>query len=246
MAIDNMHEPYTDINTQDVSREPSLRGKYDVILFGPVGYAGTRLTIDGLPMYGNPMPWQKTELTPNLGRIDSTPDVRPGLGETGVANLKRFVADGGLLITSEDTARFAIDVGLAPGVSESKAGDLHVVGSVLRANLVDKNSPIAAGYDDSFALYSSGGMSFNVADQTIGNRGLVTAKDYERPTGRGGPDDADVPEGRPYQPPPELPDVKPWQAIPLNAEQARNNPFLIPKNDRPLVIARWANADALL
>jgi hypothetical protein len=117
---------------------------------------------------------------------------------------------------------------------------------VLRANLVDKNSPIAAGYDDSFALYSSGGMSFNVADQTIGNRGLVTAKDYERPTGRGGPDDADVPEGRPYQPPPELPDVKPWQAIPLNAEQARNNPFLIPKNDRPLVIARWANADALL
>jgi hypothetical protein len=246
MALDKLHVPYTYISTQDVAREPNLRSKYDVILFGPVGYANTKLIVDGLPMYGNPMPWQKTELTPNLGRIDSTPDVRPGLGETGVANLKRFVADGGLLITSEDTARFAIDVGLAPGVSESKAGDLHVVGSVLRANLVDKNSPIAAGYDDSFALYSSGGMSFNVADQTIGNRGLVTAKDYERPTGRGGPDDADVPEGRPYQPPPELPDVKPWQAIPLNAEQARNNPFLIPKNDRPLVIARWANADALL
>ena len=246
MALDKLHVPYTYINTQDVSRESSLRSKYDVILFGPVGYANTKLIIDGLPMYGNPMPWQKTELTPNLGRIDSTPDVRPGLGESGVANLRRFVAEGGLLITSEDTARFAIDVGLAPGVSVAKADDLRAVGSVLRADLVDKKSAIAAGYDDSFALYSSGGMSFNVADQTIGNRGLVTAKDYERPTGRGGPDDLDVPEGRPFAAPPELPDVKPWQPVPLNAEQARNNPFLIPKSDRPVVIARWADSNKLL
>ncbi|HJR14083.1 MAG TPA: M14 family zinc carboxypeptidase [Rhodanobacteraceae bacterium] len=246
MALDKLHVPYTYISTQDVSRDPDLRAKYDVILFGPVGYASTKLIIDGLPMYGNPMPWQKTELTPNLGRIDSTPDVRPGLGESGVANLKRFVAEGGLLITSEDTARFAIDIGIAPGVSVAKADDVRVVGSVLRANLVDKSSPAAAGYQNSFALYSSEGMSFSVADQTIGNRGLVTAKDYQRPTGRGGPDDADVPEGRPYQAPPALPDVKPWQAVPLNAEQARNNPFMIPKDARPTVIARWADANKLL
>jgi hypothetical protein len=246
MALDKLHVPYTYISTQDVSRDPDLRGKFDAILFGPVGYANTRLIIDGLPMYGNPMPWEKTELTPNLGRIDSTPDIRPGLGESGVANLKRFVAEGGLLVTSEDTARFAIDVGLAPGVSVARAGDLRVVGSVLRAHLVDKDSPAAAGYDDSFALYSSSGMSFDVADQTIGDRGLVTAKDYQRPTGRGGPGDADVPEGRPYQAPPELPDVKPWQAVPLNAEQARNNPFVIPGKARPVVIARWADADKLL
>jgi len=246
MALDKLHVPYTYISTQDVSRDPALRSKYDVILFGPVGYASTKLIIDGLPMYGNPMPWQKTELTPNLGRIDSTPDVRPGLGESGVANLKRFVAEGGLLITSEDTARFAIDIGIAPGVSVAKADNVRVVGSVLRANLVDKSSPAAAGYRNSFALYSSEGMSFSVADQTIGNRGLVTAKDYQRPTGRGGPDDADVPEGRPYQAPPALPDVKPWQAVPINAEQARNNPFMIPKNARPTVIARWADANKLL
>jgi len=246
MALDKLHVPYTYISTQDVSRDPALRSKYDVILFGPVGYASTKLIIDGLPIYGNPMPWQKTELTPNLGRIDSTPDVRPGLGESGVANLKRFVAEGGLLITSEDTARFAIDIGIAPGVSVAKADNVRVVGSVLRANLVDKSSPAASGYRNSFALYSSQGMSFSVADQTIGNRGLVTAKDYQRPTGRGGPDDADVPEGRPYQAPPALPDVKPWQAVPINAEQARNNPFMIPKNARPTVIARWADANNLL
>jgi hypothetical protein len=246
MALDKLHVPYAYISTQDVSREPDLRAKYDVILFGPVGQAGTRMIIDGLPMYGNPMPWEKTGLTPNLGAIDSTPDIRPGLGESGVANLKRFVAEGGLLVGSEDTARFAIDIGLAPGVSVAKSGGLRVVGSVLRANLVDRQSPIAAGYRDSFAFYSATGLSFNVADQTIGNHGLPTAKDYHRPTGRGGPEDVDVPEGRPFRQPPALPNVKPWQAVPLNAEQARNNPFVIPEAGRPRVIVRWADADQLL
>ncbi len=247
MALDKLHVPYAYISTQDVAREADLRSKYDVILFGPVGVGDhTRMIVDGLPMYGNPMPWQKTELTPNLGVIDSTPDVRPGLGPSGVANLKKFVAEGGLLVTSEDTARFAIDIGLAPGVSVARPGNLRVVGSVLRAEPVDKASPALAGYGDSFALYSSQGMAFDVADQTIGNRGLVAAKDYQRPTGRGGPDDPDVPEGRPYHAPPPLPEVKPWQPVPLNAEQARNNPFLIPEGARPKVLVRWADADKLL
>ncbi|MDN5924647.1 MAG: hypothetical protein L0H70_06565, partial [Xanthomonadales bacterium] len=246
MALDKLQVPYTYISTQDVSRNPDLRKQFDVILFGPVGYANTRMIIDGLPMYGNPMPWQTTALTPNLGVIDSTPDVRPGLGQTGVANLQRFVAAGGLLVTSESSARFAIDVGLAPGVSVAKPGDLRVVGSVLRAHFVNKDSPIAAGYRDSFALYSSHGMAFNVSNQTIGNRDLDTASDYQRPTGRGGPGDIDTPEGRASMQPPALPDVKPWQAVPLNADQARNNPFVIPKADRPQVIVRWADADQLL
>jgi hypothetical protein len=246
MALDKLHVPYKYISAQDAARDPNLRAKYDVILFGPVGYATTQLIVDGLPMYGNPLPWKKTALTPNLGVIDSTDDMRPGLGESGVANLKRFVAEGGLLVTSEDTAKFAIDEGLAPGVSIAETKDARVVGSVLRAQRVDKDSPIATGYGDSFALYSSNGMAFDVSNQTIGDRGLTSAKDYKRPTGRGGPDEADLPEGRPYQPPPQLPDAKPWQAVPLNAEQQRNNVFLIPQDQQPDVIARWADSDELL
>ncbi|MGH8126608.1 MAG: M14 family zinc carboxypeptidase, partial [Rhodanobacteraceae bacterium] len=247
MTLDRLHVPYTYISTQDVSRNPDLRKKYDVILFGPV-WSGdnTRAIIHGLPMYGNPLPWEHTKLTPHLGLIDSTRDTRPGLGQSGVANLKHFVAQGGLLVTSEDTARFAIDVGLAPGVSVTRSGDLRVVGTVLRAKIVDKNNPMAAGYDRPFALYSSEGLSFNVADKTTGNGGLATSDDYHRPTGRGGPKDVDVPEGRPFEAPPELPDVEPWQAVPLNVEQARHNPYVIPDADRPIVVARWAGAGKLL
>jgi len=246
MALDKLHVPYTYISTQNAARDPDLRGKYDVILFAPVGYASTRLIVDGLPMYGNPLPWEKTALTPNLGVIDSTDDMRPGLGENGVANLKRFVDEGGLLVTSEDTAQFAIEEGLAPGVAVAPDKGVRVVGSVLRAALVDKDSPIASGYGDSFALYSSSGMAFDVSNQTIGERGVTSAKDYKRPTGRGGPDEADVPEGRPFAAPPELPDAKPWQALPLDAEQQRNNVFAIPPDQRPDVIVRWADPDELL
>ena len=132
-AFDKLGVKYSYISTQDAAKDPKLRGKYDVIVFAPAGARDSRQIVDGLPMYGNALPWKKTALTPNLGRIDSTDDVRPGLGAAGVDNLKRFVAEGGLLVTSEDTAEFAIDEGLAPGVSVTPSKSLRVVGSILGA-----------------------------------------------------------------------------------------------------------------
>jgi hypothetical protein len=247
MALDKLHVPYSYISTQDVARIGNLHSKYDVILFGPVGGVGSQQIIDGLPMWGNPMPWKTTKLTPNIGHIDSTDDIRPGLGANGLANLKQFVHDGGLLITAEDTAKFAIDTGLAPGVFVTPTHNLKVVGSVLQAQFVDRKSPIALGYaNDDLALYSSLGQSFTVSNLITGDQGLPTAKDFQRPTGRGGPHDMDVPEGRPFASPPALPSAKPWQALPLNAEQMRNNPWVIPTDQQPQVILRYADADRLL
>ena len=246
MALDQLGVKYDYISTQDAARIGNLRGKYDVILFAPIGRAGTQMIVDGLPMWGNALPWKTTKLTPNLGRIDATDDIRPGLGAAGVEHLKQFVRAGGLLVTSEDTAEFAIDLGLAPGVSVTPRDKLKVVGSVLRAEIVDHASPVAAGYGDSVALYSARGQSFKLSNLVTGDDHLPNRKDYDRPTGRGGPADADVPEGRAFAEPPELPEAKPWQALPLNAEQERNNPFVIPATARPRVIARYADAKDLL
>ncbi|HZY34019.1 MAG TPA: M14 family zinc carboxypeptidase, partial [Rhodanobacter sp.] len=247
MALDKLQVPYDYISTQDVAKAGDLRAKYDVILFGPVGDASAQQIIDGQPMWGNPLPWKTTALTPNLGHIDSTDDTRPGLGASGVANLKRFVQTGGLLITAEDTAKFAIDVGLAPGVFITKTDKLKVVGSVLQAKFADRSGPIATGYSrDELALYSAAGQSFKVSNLVTGDKGLPTAKDFQRPTGRGGPHDADTPEGRASIAPAALPDVKPWQPLPLNAEQMRNNPWVIPADQRPRVILRYADAKNLL
>jgi hypothetical protein len=113
-AFDTAGVPFDYISTQTVANQEDLHAKYDVIVFAPVGRSSALEILNGIPMWNNPMPWQKSELTPNLGAIDGTPDMRPGLGSEGLAHLKKFVEQGGLLITCEDTAQFAIDVGLAP------------------------------------------------------------------------------------------------------------------------------------
>ena len=246
MALDRLGVKYDYISTQDVAKDGNLRGKYDVILFAPVGVRDRRAIVDGLPMYGNALPWETTELTPNLGRIDSTPDMRPGLGAVGVDNLKRFVAAGGLLVASEDTAEFAIEQGLAPGVSVTPKKALRVVGSILGAVRVDKDSPITRGYESPFALYSSEGLSFRLSQLVGGDGDLPNAKDYKRPTGRGGPHDPDAPETRAFDEPLPLPSPKAWEALELNVEQARNNPRVIPAEMRPRAIVRWADVDELL
>ena len=244
-ALDQLHVPYTYISTQDAAKESNLRGKYDAILFGPIGYNSTQLIVDGLPMYGKPIPWNKSVISTSLP-IDETDDIRPGLGESGVANLKRFVSEGGLLVTSQDTAKFAIDVGLAAGVSVTPTHELKVVGSVLKAYTVDDKSPVAYGYGGPLAMYSADGMSFMVSNQTVGDSGIPTATDYQRVTGRGGPEDEDVVQGRPDATAPALPSPKPWEAMPLNEDQARNNYFLIPEALRPRVILRYGDASELL
>ena len=245
MAFDKLQVPFAYLSTQAVAKEPDLRARYDVLIFAPAGHVSGQQIVDGLPLWGNALPWQTTSLTPNLGKLDSTDDLRPGLGEAGVAHLKDFVQQGGLLITAEDTAEFAIEEGMAPGVFVAPRKDLKVVGSVLNSAVVDNKHPVAYGYDGAVALYSADGLAFTVSNLTV-NYHILTAKDYKRPTGRGGPDDEDVPQGRPFEKAPPLPAPKPWQAVPLNEEQERNNPFLIPAEYRPQVILRYADMKDLL
>ena len=163
-AFDTAGVPFDYISTQTVANLEDLHAKYDVIVFAPVGRASTSEILNGIPAWNNSMPWQKSELTPNLGAIDSTADVRPGLGYEGLAHLKKFVEQGGLLITCEDTAQFAIDTGLAPGVSIAPHGDARVVGTVLNSVFVDRENPIAFGYGFNVPVISANGMAFNVSN----------------------------------------------------------------------------------
>src|SRR5205085_6852991 len=79
-AFDKVRIPYDYINTQTAARTPDLNARYDVIIFAPVGVRGPQQIIEGMPMTGNPLPWKTTDKTPNIGKLDSTDDMRPGLG----------------------------------------------------------------------------------------------------------------------------------------------------------------------
>lgn len=240
IALDQLQVPFTYISTQDVSRDADLKSKYDVIILAPVG-RGSAAIINGMPMYGNPLPWKTTPLTPNLGKIDSTDDMRPGLGWSGLANLQQFVQKGGLFLTVDDTADFAVSNGFAPGVTIQRAQRLRAVGDVLRLKTVDAASPIAYGYGDSLAMYCANGPIFNLSN-VAGGRGGGGPRRTQRATGRGTPDDPDTPQGRPPMEAPEPPKAETWEAVPLTEEQYRNGVYIIPPDQRPRVVLRYADS----
>jgi hypothetical protein len=250
LALDQLSIPFTYISTQDLTNDPDLRSKYDVILFPPVGRGAGQAIISGMPMFGNAIPWKTTELTPNIGKIDSTDDIRPGMGWQGMANLQQFVRAGGVLITVDDTANFAVQFGLTHGVSVTPAQRLKITGAVLRSKLVDGASPIAYGYDENLSIYSADGPIFGVSSMAGGRGGRGPGGGDgppRRATGRGTPDDPDQPQGRPGADPlPEDPRVEPWQAAPIRDEQLRNGVNVIPPAQRPRVVFRYGDARDLL
>jgi hypothetical protein len=246
MAFDKYGIPYRYISTQDVAKDGDLNSKYDVILFPPVGRAGQAI-VAGLPMWGNPLPWKNTALTPNIGKIDSTDDMRPGLGWQGLENLQDFVRRGGLLLTVMDTADFAVNYSLTQGVSVARPQRFKAVGTIVKTKFVDASSPIAYGYGDGLSVYCFNGPIFNLSNLAGGRGGRrQPPEDRERPTGRGTPDDPDTPQARPVMEPPEEPKAEPWQAMPLTVEQRRNAIFVIPPEMRPRVVLRYADSKDLL
>jgi len=151
-AFDRMGVPYTYIADQKLVR-PGVLDAYDVVVLPHINGAATTI-VNGRPMVGPAIPWKKTALTPNLGKIDQTEDTRPGMGFAGLAALRAFVDRGGLLVTEGNSSRVPIEFGLVPTVSVAPQQRLLARGGVYRAQLVAGSSPIAYGYErTSFPLY---------------------------------------------------------------------------------------------
>ncbi|HYL10562.1 MAG TPA: M14 family zinc carboxypeptidase [Candidatus Acidoferrales bacterium] len=247
-ALDSMQIPFDYISTQTAGGMDDLRAKYDVILFPPVGRGDPSQIVNGLPTaWGNPLPWKATVETPNIGKEDSTDDMRPGLGWSGVAHLKDFVEKGGVLLTVMDTANFAATEGMTPGVTIVRPQRMKIAGAVVRAKLLDDASPMAYGYGDDLSVYCANGPIFNLSNLSSGGgfRRLGPEQTI-RATGRGAADDPDYVPGRAATETPEEPHAEPWEALPVTDEQLRNPINVIPPVDRPRVIFRYADAKDLL
>jgi Zinc carboxypeptidase len=152
MALDNFKVPYKYFG-DNLVRQGNLKEKYDVIVFPHAGGAGNGLVYGGVQ--GNdPRPYKKTEETPHLGIQDSTDDMRGGLGYDGLQELYKFVQQGGVLITEGGTSTIFPEFNLTPGISIEQGEGLYVRGSVLKAMLGDKSSPVLYGYDqNALAVY---------------------------------------------------------------------------------------------
>ncbi len=145
-ALDYYGVPFTYFADQKL-RQGNLRAKYDVLIYPHVG--GTpQSQLAGVPMTGNdPIPYKKTKLTPNLGALDQSDDIRGGMGVEGLAELAKFVEQGGTLLTDGSTSAMLAEFGVAPGVTVEHPGSLFARGSILRGRISDPQSPILYGFD---------------------------------------------------------------------------------------------------
>ncbi|HEX8152101.1 MAG TPA: M14 family zinc carboxypeptidase [Thermoanaerobaculia bacterium] len=249
LGFESLGIPYSYISTQDVaraggdvSRATNLRDQFDVIVFPPGSGSSSHDLVHGLPP-GPPLPWKKTELTPNLG-VDETDDMRPGLGLSGVAALLQFVENGGLLITARDTSQFAVDYGIARWVRIVPPAKLKAPGTIVSASITDKKHPVAWGYDETLPVYFAGSPIFRVGIREA-------AENDPRTSGRGTRtgNDPDVPQGREFVDLPEREKPAPGEeGFQLPEDMPSNVAHLQPRpEDRPRVIVSFApKADQLL
>ena len=171
-AFDFMGIPYTYMSDQKLA-DPRVLDNYDVVVFPSVNVSAQQM-LATRPATGKPIPWKKTAKTPNLGTPDSTDDTRGSMGLEGVMSLQRFIARGGLLITEGATARLPIDLGYTFGaVSVAATDSLWARGSVFRAQIADRSSPITYGYDRDVlsVFYKQGAALFNVGQAAGGGFG---------------------------------------------------------------------------
>jgi hypothetical protein len=245
IEFDRLGIPYDYISDHVIRNTANLREKWDVIIWGPA--RGTaQAIVRGVPNRGEndaPIPWKKSEVTPNMGQSpDTTDDIRGGMGVIGVANLQRFIESGGLFVTVGSNASLAIDFGITEGVSIQDARQLQARGSVFNATFADRKSPIAYGYDEKLAVYFSQAPLFQTGGfggGGFGGRGGASGQQEGRPSGRGGLNDPDIVQGRkPLPPQPPSPPSEDGIPEEFRAQAAGQLP---PPEMRPRVVLRFAS-----
>ena len=246
ITLDQLKIPYTYLADTKVRETGNLREQFDVVIVPPF-VRDLASAVQGLPMQGgHAMPWKSTPETPSFGAsgLDSSEDIRGGLGYSGLASLERFVREGGLLVAVGESAALPVEGGMTRAVSLRPSQKLVCPGDVLLAGVEDAKSPIAYGYGEKLYLYYSENPILNVS-LGFGGGGEDNAS---RSSGRGSATDPDVIQGRPYAAPEKQPKRTPREKELYVPEEARAYAGwrIPPANELPRVIVRFAEVGNLL
>ncbi|HYO91823.1 MAG TPA: M14 family metallopeptidase [Pyrinomonadaceae bacterium] len=145
-VFDTFNVPYQSLLDRDV-REGNLRVKYDVIILPSMR---AREIVEGNPP-------------------DSYPaEFTGGITETGVANLRRFVEEGGTLICFDHATEFAIkrfNLPLSNALEGLRSSEFYAPGSILSIHL-DESHSIARGLPSRMDAYFINSAAFDVTDTT--------------------------------------------------------------------------------
>src|SRR5439155_21903266 len=110
-TLDREKVPYTYLRDEDV-RAGGLKEKVDAILYGPFSRLELQGQIHGIAPTAGPMPFDRTPEFPSLGQPVSSEDITGGPGYVGLEALRRFVDEGGVLLTLGGGSTLVLEGGL--------------------------------------------------------------------------------------------------------------------------------------
>jgi len=145
-TLDQYGVPY-DLVFKERVRQGSLRAAYDAIVVPSQSGSGKRLVFDIDPK-SKPLAYRKTERFKYLGMYGESDDITGGMGLEGVLELKRFVEEGGLLVTMGGASYFPAEFGLTRRVDASRPSpQFYAPGPTVQVEVLKPEHPIFYGYD---------------------------------------------------------------------------------------------------
>jgi len=188
LAFDRWEIPFDLIHKDHVQSGANLRAKYDVIVMPHQAGSGKGIVYEQ-PKLSKPLAYKKSTAFKSLGMYAETDDVRGGMGIEGVAELVKFIEQGGVLMTFGVASYFPAEFGLTRHVDAQRpSGNWYAPGPYVQTEIVQAQHPVMFGY----------------ASKTLpvrwGDGPLLQIAGQGGPGGRGGADSAPPAPARPDQP----------------------------------------------
>jgi hypothetical protein len=150
-AFDQFEINY-DLIYKERIRKGNLRADYDVIVIPSQGGRGGSkgLIFDVEPRAGHKVAYTKSAEYPSLGMYGESADISGGMGLAGVAELDKFVNEGGVLITLGASSFLPAEMGITRTVDAARTtAQFYAPGPIVEAQVMRPEHPMFYGYTES-------------------------------------------------------------------------------------------------
>jgi hypothetical protein len=145
-AFDRFDVGY-DLIFKDLVKAGNLRSKYDLIVIPSQGRSAKSIVYDIEPK-GQPVDYRKSPEFKSLGMYGESDDITGGMGLEGLEQLRKFVGEGGVLVTLGVASFVPPEFGLTRTIdAQHTSPQFYAPGPIVNADILRPQHPIFYGYD---------------------------------------------------------------------------------------------------
>ncbi len=158
--LDREGVPYTYLRDEEI-RAGRLGEAVDVIIHGNVDL-DLQGQIHGIQAVTGPLAFTRTPEFPSHGEPVASEDITGGIGWGGVANLERFVEEGGVLLTFGKGSTLALNGGLIRNARQLPEGEVFTPGIELVTRFTKPGHPLSYGYPETPSVFRSNFAAYDL------------------------------------------------------------------------------------